>query len=341
MHTLNILYCLNRLRLALPLFLFAYGASAQTVGAAAKDGSQTATPPADAKMDEAKERYDRGIKLFDEGRFELAAIEFQRAYDLAPSYRILYNIGETQFQRGKYSEALRTLELYLKEGGSEIPGKRKLEVENDIDKLRTRTARISVTSNVPDADVLVDDIKIGKAPLQAYLIDAGSHRISIQKVGFRSTTEQVVLAGKDEKLLSLEMVAEGRDKVIIKEGGGGLPAYVWLSWAVTGALGIGTGVTGILASGAASDFQTYKDQGVIDETEFRSRENKKNTLATATYVVAGATAVSLGLSIVLTVVAINNKGDKDKKETPTAAWVTPLIGTGGIAGFSGGFSGKF
>ncbi|MEO7096362.1 MAG: hypothetical protein ABI175_24095, partial [Polyangiales bacterium] len=37
---------------------------------------------------EAKTRYDKGVKLYGEGAYEAALVEFQRAYDLNPSYKI-------------------------------------------------------------------------------------------------------------------------------------------------------------------------------------------------------------------------------------------------------------
>lgn len=310
----------------------------------------------DAKMSEAKERYDRGIKLFDEGRFELAAIEFQRAYDLAPSYRILYNIGETQFQRGKYSEAVKTLEAYLKEGGSEVPGKRRLEVENDLDKLRTRVASLTVTSALAGAEVLIDDVKVGVVPLQSFMVDAGTHRITVQKEGFRPKTEQVILAGKDQKTLSIDPSKEGINTTIIKEKEG-IPAYVWISWGVTLAFGAGTAVTGILANGAANDLNDAKvnleaERKRVQDAQgsalkaagqrVADTEDKKSLLTTTTWILGGATVVSLGLSVYLTVVGLNQRAEANKAdETKPQAWIVPRMTPNGVDGFMTGFTQRF
>ncbi len=346
---------LKRTHIALTLALLSV---ANVSLAAPPTPAAPSAPPAaaadDAKMSEAKERYDRGIKLFDEGRFELAAIEFQRAYDLAPSYRILYNIGETQFQRGKYSEAVKTLEAYLKEGASEIPGKRRLEVENDLDKLRTRVAFLTVTSALADAEVLIDDVKVGKAPLQAFMVDAGTHRITVQKEGFRPKTEQVVLAGKDQKTLAIDPSKEGINTTIIKEKEG-IPAYVWISWGVTLAFGAGTAVTGILANGAASDVVT-EQKNLEDErkrittperlaaaaTRVQDAEDKKSLLTTTTWILGGATVVSLGLSVYLTIVGLNQRAEANKAdETKPQAWIVPRVTPNGIDGFTTGFTQRF
>ncbi len=46
----------------------------------------------DAKMLEARQRYDRGLGLFADKNFEAARLEFARAYDLAPSYRMTVTV---------------------------------------------------------------------------------------------------------------------------------------------------------------------------------------------------------------------------------------------------------
>jgi len=46
----------------------------------------SATPPKQAQIDEAKDRYSKGIKLYEEdGLTDAALAELERAYDLAPN----------------------------------------------------------------------------------------------------------------------------------------------------------------------------------------------------------------------------------------------------------------
>jgi Tfp pilus assembly protein PilF len=56
----------------------------------------------ESKRDEARQRYQRGLQLFNEGNYEAARVEFERAYQLSPSYKILYNIGLCYEQLGDY-----------------------------------------------------------------------------------------------------------------------------------------------------------------------------------------------------------------------------------------------
>src|SRR5438105_150249 len=55
-------------------------------------------PAAAANPDEAAMRFKRGLELYEEQDFPNALIEFRRAYELQPSYKILYNLGQVCFQ---------------------------------------------------------------------------------------------------------------------------------------------------------------------------------------------------------------------------------------------------
>src|SRR5262245_32963507 len=82
--------------------------------AEAPPSSAEAPPSAEAQ---AAERFRRGIQLFDDGDFAPALVEFERAYELSPNYRVLENIGIVNIRLGHYANAARTLRRYLDEGG--------------------------------------------------------------------------------------------------------------------------------------------------------------------------------------------------------------------------------
>src|SRR6266478_2010920 len=75
---------------------------------------------ADSKTDEAKTHFKNGADLYDENNFRGALVEFQRAYELAPSYRILFNIGQVEMELQDYAGALTAYARYLREGGPDI-----------------------------------------------------------------------------------------------------------------------------------------------------------------------------------------------------------------------------
>ncbi|MEZ4302901.1 MAG: hypothetical protein R3B70_48710, partial [Polyangiaceae bacterium] len=52
-----------------------------------------AQQPSAKALAEARTRYEKGKQLYGEGAFDAALAELQRSYELAPSYKILYNIA--------------------------------------------------------------------------------------------------------------------------------------------------------------------------------------------------------------------------------------------------------
>jgi tetratricopeptide (TPR) repeat protein len=126
--------------------------------------SSTVTPTREAK-EEAQRRFEQGKELYEENDFRGALIEFRRAYQLAPNFKLLYTIAQVYYQLQDYAAALQTFEKYLADGGREVPAARKTEVERELERLKTRVARVELTTNVAGAEVSVDDVDIGTTPL--------------------------------------------------------------------------------------------------------------------------------------------------------------------------------
>src|SRR5688572_28689276 len=83
-----------------------------------------AQPPASAQ-EEAGSRFRRGVDLFKEADFRAALIEFKRAHELAPNYKVLYNIGQCHLELQDYAGALRAYQGYLDGGGKDISSSRR------------------------------------------------------------------------------------------------------------------------------------------------------------------------------------------------------------------------
>jgi tetratricopeptide (TPR) repeat protein len=99
-------------------------ARAQKAGAP----EQKVAPAESPKLEDAQRRFQRGIELYREADFNAALVEFKRAHEMVPSYKILYNLGQVSYQRHDYAGALRYFRQYLDEGGAAIATDRRLEV---------------------------------------------------------------------------------------------------------------------------------------------------------------------------------------------------------------------
>src|SRR4051794_6696164 len=62
-----------------------------TKAAAAASPSDGSRADSTDPKEEAIARFKRGLELHGEGDFSAALIEFRKAYELAPQYRVLYN----------------------------------------------------------------------------------------------------------------------------------------------------------------------------------------------------------------------------------------------------------
>src|SRR5204863_71029 len=80
------------------------------------------------------------------GDFGAALAEFRRAYELMPSYKILYNLGQVSYQRHDYAAALRAFRQYLADGDDAIPDERRREVAGAIVDLESRVGRVEIAS---------------------------------------------------------------------------------------------------------------------------------------------------------------------------------------------------
>ena len=159
------------------------------------------------KLDDAQLRFQRGVELYNEGDLGGAFVEFKRAYELVPSYKILYNLGQVSYQRHDYASALRYFRQYLGEGDEAIPFDRQREVVAEIAKLAPRVGSVAVQALDDGAQVFVDDAPMGTTPVGTLLVNVGRRKIDLVARGGEHTTRVVEVAGGDVVRVSFPRLA--------------------------------------------------------------------------------------------------------------------------------------
>src|SRR5687767_11862050 len=96
-------------------------------------------PPSEADIEKARGHLKRANELYEGGEFKQALAEFERAYAIAPHFKILFNIGQMNLQLNRYAAALAAFEKYLADGGDAIEADRREAIEAEITRLRGRT----------------------------------------------------------------------------------------------------------------------------------------------------------------------------------------------------------
>src|SRR6188768_4477158 len=111
-----------RVRRAISVLSFALGALAQSAE----------TGEAGDEVEQARRHFGQGLKLYKDGDFDAALVQFERAYAVKPNFKVLYNIAQCHFELRQYVEARDTLSRYLKDGAGSIEAERQSAVQNDL-----------------------------------------------------------------------------------------------------------------------------------------------------------------------------------------------------------------
>jgi hypothetical protein len=298
----------------------------------------------DAAKKEASSHFRRGVELYQEGAFRAALVEFQRAYDIAPDYRLLYNIGQAQLQVQDYLGASRSYETYLAEGGSQVAAERRSEVETALGALRERVARLAIHVNLEGAQVYVDDQMLGISPLPSTVsVNVGRHRVYARTADGVEAERIVDVAGGDLAEISVELVPK-----VVQPQVAAAPAAVEqrepmsrkkraaiATWSLAAAAGIGAIVTGVLASNKTDDLDKELDikppQGEADPGKVSDLRDSANTLALTTDILA-ATALASGVTGLVLWLVDGHKGQSETApETTAAKQVSWAVGLGSLS----------
>lgn len=216
----------------------------------------------DQRLVEAREHTKLAVALYQNGSRSAALVEFKRAYELVPNYRVLYNIARIDAELEDYAAAVRTYERFLTEGGSRVPAGRRAEIMAEIARLSPRVAVVEVGVNVEGAGVLVDGTEVARSPLpEPLLLNSGPHTIAATKPPLRMATRSVELVGGDRLSVSLELTPPPEPprpppppRPVAPQAPP--PATVpWVGIALTGTFAAGAVVSGLLALDARRDFE--------------------------------------------------------------------------------------
>jgi hypothetical protein len=237
------------------------------------------------------------------------------------------------FQLADYANALRTLEQYLEEGGKRIPVSRKSDVDRDVEKLRARVATVTVKVNVPGAEVRVDDQLVDVPANNKVLVSAGKRKFEVSKPGYKLLSKTEEIAGEETREMSFELVPDTNPEKggpVIVPGPAveaGPPVVPIILWSLTGALAVGTGVTGALALTADSTLDRLKTEPGNTEQQIVEQADSAKTLALVTDILLAGTAVSAGVATVFTILELSS-GPEQPAAAPSAVEarlrVTPL-----------------
>ena len=238
----------------------------------------------DGEVREAQVRFRHGIELYKEGDVTGALAQLTRAYELAPTFKILYNLAQVSCERGDDASALNYFKRYLADGGAEVPEERRGEVEDEIARLERRTSR---ATDVADADSTL--------PLNTA---APRLRIPQHQLDLKTGATPAVPAAPTVPA-SPGPADPPRDRVHphphpYPHPTRGTP---WFTWTVAGVLAVGAVVTGVMALNTSTELQQRLNTfpaspGQVDDLRVSER---RLGLAADGLTVSSAVAVAVAL----------------------------------------------
>jgi tetratricopeptide (TPR) repeat protein len=249
------------------------------------------------------------VQLFHEGSYEAALAEFHKAYQIAPSYRILFNLAQVHYELHDYVGALRSFRQYLTEGAAEIGAERRAQVEAEIGKLQGRVAFLDIDVQPAGADVLVDDVPVGMSPLdKPVLVNAGIRRVTAAKGGRTSPLRSVTVAGGDRVTVAVQVPDPPAARPVAALATGAGPAapeprrispLVWWGGGATAVLAGAAGGFAVAASQAKKSFDRELQTFPTTKERVDQARGRMVTLAGLTDGLTAAALVAGGITLVL------------------------------------------
>ena len=167
-------------------------------------GAQTPTLSPAARQ-EAAERFDRGLRLFNQGENAGALVEFKRTYELTGDPSTLFNIGLVYAELKRPVEAVDAFDTLLKSSAKLGPEQRQ-KAERVRAEQRTFVSFVEVSANV-QAMIEVDGVEAAHTPLAGPIrLAAGHHVVGAVAAGYAPSRKTIDIAGGETQKLSFELV---------------------------------------------------------------------------------------------------------------------------------------
>ncbi|WP_394821027.1 PEGA domain-containing protein [Pendulispora albinea] len=274
--------------------------------------------PSAADKEAARKHYEHCLELFNSEAYDSALVECEKAYQLAPSYKILYNVGLIDRELNDFTQALKNFERYIAEGGADVPDARRTEVDRYITQLKGLVANLEVKVNVPGADVTIDDVPVGKTPFNRVRVNPGRRKVTASREGYAPVSKVVNIsvgenADVELALTNLNAAKDGSVPLAPEPESNPWATRAWIGWGATAAFAIGAGITGFMALDKSNKLSEARKLP-NNESDLESKSKDVKTFSITSDVLLGAAIVGAGISTWFTVRAINWKPEDEKGE---------------------------
>ncbi len=304
----------------------------------ASDGPAESEEPSTAEVEvdpyaEARERVQRAEQLYEDGNYDAALTEFQRAYETMTGHParnyVLFNIGKCQEKLYRYDAAINSYRTYLENSSDGAEDKGAVEAKIELLEGLLGTLEIRVTAKKGAAptnyEVWVDGRLLEGSP-RSFMIPGGNHQIEVRAEGFETANQEVQVPSRSEKSLTFELTP------LAKEYRGLPKTYFWTAAGLAGAAGIAGGTFGMLTISKKNSLNQQASE-TITQDDADSLKNQA-LMADVFFVGAGVFATT---AVILAFMTDWSDGDKEKSPIEVKeVGFAPTQG-GGFVGLRGAF----
>ena len=256
--------------------------------------------PEPDNVEKARTHFQKGVDYYTEGDLTAAMVELRRAYELEPSFRLLYNLAQVSYEQRDYAQSERYFRDYLAQGGDEIEPMRREDVEAELARLKGRVADVQLRTDRPDAQLSIDGHPVGESPLEEPLrVSAGRRTVRAELPGFAPVQRVIDVVGGEAMSVDLDFGAPIDTSYSASSPSTGTSPALWTGIA-TGVLALGTAG---MAVWTASDDASYQDalEGETSRGELDDLADRTERKAVITDVLLGATIVGAAVTVYLLV----------------------------------------
>jgi hypothetical protein len=178
--------------------------------------------PEDARKAEARERFEKGVRLLKQRLFGPALAELLLSRTLYPTWSATSAAAVCLRELQRYDEALDMFEALVRDFAGALPAETKEAAARSIVELRGLVGTIDIQEAEIGSSVYIDGQLRGDYPLLSPLrVPAGSHLLRVHKEGFHAFEQRIDVAGGKTASVTarLRALARAGRLRVIEQGG--------------------------------------------------------------------------------------------------------------------------
>jgi hypothetical protein len=150
----------------------------------------------DASLEMARERFQEGVKFFDQKQYDKARAAFLQAYALKHHPAVLLNLAQSELRSGHEADSAQHFSAYLREH-KDASEEQRAAARDGLENAKKKVGEVVVDVRIPDADVYVDNELKGRAPLPGPLyFPPGTYSFEARKDGKVASSAVRATAGQ-------------------------------------------------------------------------------------------------------------------------------------------------